>query len=288
MEDKKNKKIAIFLSSFRAGGGERNLVNLANGFADLGFKVDMPVIKPVGQYKEQVKEGINIIDLNVGRIIFSIPKMISYLKKNKPDILIATDEFTHIISLVSKKIARVETKVVFRMGNMFSILFSQYKGFKQGFLIPFITKRIYKYSDIFIANSFGVADDISKVFKIPKDKIKVIHNPKSVEEIKRMGKEKTGHIWLDNKDLPVILFVGRLRVQKDIPTLMKAFKEVRKNVPSRILFVGIGREQKKMEELAKELGVREDVDFFGFSEKNSIVRREKKYFSKKNKRKIYK
>ena len=266
MEDKKNKKIAIFLSSFRAGGGERNLVNLANGFADLGFKVDMPVIKPVGQYKEQVKEGINIIDLNVGRIIFSIPKIISYLKKNKPDILIATDEFTHIISLVSKKIARVETKVVFRMGNMFSILFSQYKGFKQGFLIPFITKRIYKYSDIFIANSFGVADDISKVFKIPKDKIKVIHNPKSVEEIKRMGKEKTGHIWLDNKDLPVILFVGRLRVQKDIPTLMKAFKEVRKNVPSRILFVGIGREQKKMEELAKELGVREDVDFFGFSE----------------------
>ncbi len=266
MENKKNKKIAVFLSSFRAGGGEKNLVNLANSLVDLGFEVDIPVIKPVGQLKEKITSKINIISIDAGRIVFSIPKMITYLRKNKPDMVISTDEFTHIISLISRKLSKIETKIVFRMGNMFSILFSHYKGFKQKVIIPFITKRIYKYADIFVANSFGVADDVLKFFKISKNKIKVIHNPKSINEIRKKGEEKAGHSWLDNKTLPVILFVGRIREQKDIPTLIKAFAEVICKKPARLLFVGVGREQKRLEKLIEELNIKECVDFFGFSD----------------------
>lgn len=263
---KTNKKITIFLSSFRAGGGEKNLINLANHLDDLGFEVDMLVIKPVGQYKGKVNPKINIINIDAGRIVFSIPKMISYLKNNKPEMVISTDEFTHIISLVSRKLSKVETKIVFRMGNMFSILFSKYKGFKQGFFIPFIAKRIYKYADIFIANSFGVADDVSNFFKIPRNKIKVIHNPKQVSEIRKKGEEESGHLWLDDKKLPVILFVGRIREQKDLTILIKSFNEVIHKKQARLLFVGVGREQKRLEKLIKELNISEFVDFYGFSE----------------------
>ena len=161
MDKDKNKKIAVFLSSFRAGGGERNMVNLANAFVEDGFNVDIVVVKPVGQYKEQVDKKINIINIDAGKIIFSLPKLISYLKKEKPAVILGTDEFTHILSIMAKYFAKVDTKVAVRMGNMFSILFSRYKGFKQGFIIPFISKKIFKYADIFIANSFGVADDVS-------------------------------------------------------------------------------------------------------------------------------
>lgn len=261
-----DKKIAIFLSSFRAGGGERNMVNLANGFIDDGFNVDMLVIKPVGQYKDQVDKRINIVSLDAGKIIFSLPKLISYFKKEKPDIILATDEFSQILSIMARYFSKVNIKIAFRMGNMFSILFSRYKGIKQGIIIPFIAKKIYKYADIFIANSFGVADDVSKMFNVPIGKIRVINNPKDIEDMREKSKQKTNHPWLEKKSTQIILSSGRLREQKDLPTLLKAFAKVRNKIPVRLIFVGIGREQKRLEMLVDDLNLNEFVSFSGFTD----------------------
>lgn len=266
MSNIKIKKIAIFISSFRAGGGEINMINLANNFVDRGFKVDLLVMKPVGKCRDMIKSSVNIVNVDSGRIIFSIPRIISYLRKNRPNFIIATDEFSHIISLTSVKLSLVRTKTVFRVGNMFSILFSRYKGLKQGVIIPFIAKRIYRYADIFIANSFGVADDIENFFKISKKKINIIHNPKKIKKIIEMSKKDAGHNWVDEKDLPVILFAGRLREQKNIPILIRAFAETSSRIPSRLLLIGIGRERARLERLVKELNIDKFVDFFGFSE----------------------
>lgn len=265
MTKEKNKKIAIFMSSFRAGGGERNLVNMANYFVKKGFIVDIPVLKPVGPYKEHLDNNVKIHNLDAGRIIFSIPKFIKYLIYQKPDIVLSTDEFTHIISIISKFISRSKSKTVIRMGNMFSVLFKEYKSPKQK-IVAFISKKVFKYANVVIANSHGVAMDVSKVFGINLSRISVINNPKNINFILEKSLEKTGLDYLDNKSIPVILSVCRLRKQKGLETLIRAFAIVRGILEIKLIIVGSGRDEGKLRDLVKSLDLDNDVNFYGFSD----------------------
>lgn len=260
-----NKKITIFMSSFRAGGGERNMVNLANGLVERGFDVDLLVIYPVGPYIEQLDSRINIHSVESKRTLFSLPKVILYFKHFNPEVILATDEFTHIISIISKKITFSNTRVVLRVGNMFSVLFKQYNTFKQKITI-FFAKLLYKYADIYIANSLGVADDFSEVFGIDKDKINVINNPKDIDYIRSRSKEEVKHKWLKHKEKPVVLAVSRLRYQKDIPSIIKAFNMVNKEIPSKLIVVGGGRDKNSIEKLIESMNLGNSVDLLGFSD----------------------
>ena len=61
-----------------------------------------------------------------------------------------------------------------------------------------------------------------------------------------------------------VLFVGRLRVQKSVPTLLRAAAILRRDVPHlRVLLVGEGGEQPALEALTDELGLRDVVEFRG-------------------------
>jgi glycogen synthase len=59
--------------------------------------------------------------------------------------------------------------------------------------------------------------------------------------------------------------VGRLTIQKGLPNLFRAAKEVVARVPKTIfLFVGDGEQERELLELAAELGISQNVVFTGF------------------------
>jgi len=62
----------------------------------------------------------------------------------------------------------------------------------------------------------------------------------------------------------VIIGIGRLTRQKDFGTLIRAFAEVRKRIPSRLLILGEGEDRRSLEQLCQSLGISDDVDFPGF------------------------
>jgi glycosyltransferase involved in cell wall biosynthesis len=66
------------------------------------------------------------------------------------------------------------------------------------------------------------------------------------------------------KDNVVALFVGRLVVQKALPTLMRAMQKAIQACPSLcLLLVGMGPEHDHLQALVTELGIRENVIFAG-------------------------
>jgi len=69
-------KIALFLPSLRGGGAERVMINLAQGFAEKGHKVDLVLAKAEGPYLSQVPENVRIIDLKSSRVLYSLPGLI--------------------------------------------------------------------------------------------------------------------------------------------------------------------------------------------------------------------
>jgi glycosyltransferase involved in cell wall biosynthesis len=68
-------------------------------------------------------------------------------------------------------------------------------------------------------------------------------------------------------------FVGRLVAVKDIPTLLRGFAEFHaQRAKSRLVIVGDGPLRRRLEDLAKELGVAEAVTFHGEASREDVYR----------------
>ncbi len=256
-------------------GTVRAVINSAKAMKKYG-NYEVSLIKTYKEWEgfeeELQKEDINIIDFkiikkifsnlpkyNIGfRIsmiiisLFSIPKLIKLINKEKPDIF--------IVNLLTTP-------------ALFAIKCSFHKPFTivsiQGFprltwWRKFLWKKMYKQVDLVWALSEETANMLKKQLKVPKDKLVVIPNPVIDEEIKNKAQEPVEHKWFRNKDKPIVIGVGRLTKQKDFETLIKAFALVKKKVDARLVILGEGEERPKLEKLVKNLGLQEDVWMPGF------------------------
>jgi glycosyltransferase involved in cell wall biosynthesis len=80
----------------------------------------------------------------------------------------------------------------------------------------------------------------------------------------RRAREAVNHPFFAEGAAPVILGVGRLEKQKDFPTLIRAFAQVRREQPLRLMILGEGSLRGELEQLAQQLGVAADVAMPGF------------------------
>ena len=106
----------------------------------------------------------------------------------------------------------------------------------------------------------GIAEE--RIFKLPiYIDVKKFSDARGGEEIKR----RFSHY--DN----IVLFVGRLAKEKNIPNLLKAAAIVIKKFPRTLfLIVGDGPEREKLERLAKELQIENNVVFEGLIEHDRL------------------
>ena len=122
----------------------------------------------------------------------------------------------------------------------------------------------YPFADRIVAVSHGVADDLSTIAKIPRDKITVIANPIITPEMISKTKEEFDHPWFKPGEPPVILAIGRFTTQKDFPLLVNAFAEVRKSMAARLIILGDGPDRSELLSLVNKLQLEEDISMPGF------------------------
>lgn len=72
---------------------------------------------------------------------------------------------------------------------------------------------------------------------------------------------------------PVVMFAGRLAVEKNVDVLIRALARLRTDPLPELHVVGEGEQRSKLEELAEELGVADRVRFLGFVD-DDVLRRE--------------
>lgn len=256
------KKISIFLTDLGGGGAERVMVNLANGLVEKGFEVDFLLVSASGPYLGRLSQRIHLISFNSDRLALSVPKLVAYLKKERPDVLITALEDTNLAAIIAHRMARVSTRMVVTVHNNLTQEAKHLKTIKRR-LVPYFIKWIYPFADLVVAVSHGVANDL-KGLGIQPDKIKVIYNPIITPEFSHMAREASDHPWLKSEAIPVILGVGRLEHQKDFETLIKAFDVVRREVPARLIILGQGSQRQPLIDLAQSLNLSDDVSFPGF------------------------
>jgi glycosyltransferase involved in cell wall biosynthesis len=121
-------------------------------------------------------------------------------------------------------------------------------------------------ADTLIGVSDGVCAALERLLRGRRaPPIRRIYNPIDLEAFARLAREPAAHPWLQAKETPVILSVGRLVRAKDYPTLIRAFALVRKRQECRLIVLGEGRQRPRLESLIRRLGLADSVDLPGFA-----------------------
>ena len=96
------------------------------------------------------------------------------------------------------------------------------------------------------------------------NRVTTIHNPVDVQAVKEKSRAPLSHPWLGPGSPPVILGAGKLKTQKDFATLLRAFARVRAARPAHMIVLGEGEERRKLEKLARKLGIAAHTVLPGF------------------------
>lgn len=122
-------------------------------------------------------------------------------------------------------------------------------------------------ADKIIAVSQHTKNMIVEDYNIPADKIEVVHNSIDKSALEPLDDTNAYRYItaLRAQGYRVVANVGRLTMQKNLPNLLRAAKEVIDRVPKTIfLIVGSGEQYFELIELAAELGISRNVVFTGF------------------------
>ncbi len=122
-------------------------------------------------------------------------------------------------------------------------------------------------ADRVIAVSQLTKDSIVREYNIPQDKIEVVYNHSNIEDLEPADGDNVYRYLQYMKGLGyrTVVSVGRLTIQKGLPNLLHAFKEVVARAPKTfLLLVGDGEQKYELMNLAADLGIGPNIFFVGF------------------------
>ncbi len=240
---------------------------MAKGFAKKGIETQLVLAIADGPYLKEIPSSIKIIDLKSKKVLYSVNKLRKYLVEQNPDVLISTLSRVNIAAILAKSFSGVNTKLILREANTFSVYLDSNKNLWDK-IIDYMIKKLYKRGDKIVAVSEGVANDLKITLPNLKNKITVIYNPVIDEEVFDKAYEPVDNDWLNDQSIPVIIGVGRISEQKDISTLIGAFNIALQQKEMRLLILGKYNENDheylKLIELINEFGISDKVKFEGF------------------------
>jgi len=128
---------------------------------------------------------------------------------------------------------------------------------------PVVTFSINE-SDAITAVSENLREETFKHFDIKKE-IEVIVNFVDVSRFNRKPIDAFRKVIAPSGER-IFMHASNFRKIKRVQDVVKIFAEVHKQIPSKLLFVGDGPERSTAEDLAKKLGVIDDIRFVGKQE----------------------
>ena len=296
--------ITFFVDSLRPGGVQRASVTLANELVARGREVEIVACEEGDAFADMRDDRVGVVrlapaDEAVGRLAAVradplglwaltrpvllphrptriapwLPPLAAHLRARSPRAVIAATPTHNIVALLARRLARWRGIVVLTERTAPSeMLKDGGERWRKRFL-PGLMHRLYPEADAVVAISTALGDDLAATARLPRELIRTIHNPVVGRDLVGLAAEPVAHPWLAPGEPPVILGVGRLDVQKDFPTLIRAFARLRSTRPARLVILGATREpartaerQAELRALAASLGVGEDVDLPGWVE----------------------
>jgi len=239
------------------------ILNLAAGIQRHGCAVDLVLVKARGEHAKDIPAGVRVVNLNASHTLSSLPALVRYLRHERPVALLAAKDRAMRVAVLARWLSLTRTHIVGRLGTTVSAALEGRSRLKRWLWYTGM-RLFYPHVDRIVAVSQGVADDVRNIAGLSSDRLVVIRNPVITPSLDARAAQPSGHRWLDEETVPVIVSAGRLTRQKDFSTLLDAFAQVHAAQPCRLIILGEGKDRAALEALARTLGIENDVAFPGF------------------------
>jgi glycosyltransferase involved in cell wall biosynthesis len=266
----KNKiKVLFTVPILGSGGVGRVLSNLLSHLNKKKFETFLILCKKEGPYLDTRLRHIPTFHLHSkGEGLFTLLKeiwaMANIIRREKPEVVLSMLTRANLTAILAARLSGVKTLVIIsERSNLTMVLKAGSKI--RSLLLRLGVKIFYRYADYIVAVSDNVKNDLIKNYGIAADKIKTIYNPVNIEQISLMASDIVDYPKFQGK-MPLIIAVGRLAPEKGYFFLLKAFAQVRRILPCKLIILGDGGERGSLERLARDIGVLEDVAFLGFQQ----------------------
>jgi len=287
------KKVIFHSGSLRMGGLERVLVEVLQNIDLNKFDIDLLIedeFKEENIFEKDIPKEIKITYLIPENVLQRTKKLrenkknifskigynlmmqveryirnknlMKFLKENEAEVLVDFDNG------LAKDIHKIkEMKKIAWLHNSIP------KLKKKKSKIERFGKRLNNY-DIVVAICDDMKIETETIFPYLKGKVTRIYNPFNFERIRNLA-EDNAHLTETEKEMlkeNYIVAVSRLdNVQKDYPTLLKAFKELKnEGFDKKLYIVGDGPSRKEIEGQIIELNLEEEVKLLG-QQKNPYI-----------------
>ena len=279
------KRILFITRALLLGGGtEKHVVDLANGLCKKGFATAILVFEMEGE------KGTRIKDLNPNTEIIpaagnyhgssrrpfgfrGIYETVKAVRKWKPDVLCATAWDIKPLAAVVGRLSEVKVVLIESNNPILELsndLPRRWRIWPKSFVFSY-RKRIYALADVVVGVSKGVARETKEFFQL--NEVKAVQNGIDIEEIIEKSEKANGvpHEYFQ-QDLPVLVSVGRLHVQKGYSYLLEAFRIVNETAEARLIIVGDGSLKKELRLKAESLEIDDKIALVGETEPYAYMR----------------
>lgn len=260
-------KLLCFIPHLGGGGAEMHLVRLLNHFDRTEFQLSLAVARDGGCYESRLPNvpvnqcGWQRLPSSTLRMLTATIPLRRLIERERPDVVLTF--LDHAVAAAARALKGVsEPRPVFIAGiqNNLAKTLQHLPRWTRQWLGRDILSA-YAQADHVVALSVGAADTLAKLVPDLKGRMSVVSNAGYDKEVEMLSREQP--------PLPIptgnwFLGCGRLTVQKDFSTLLRAFACIKDDIEGKLWILGEGEQRAKLERQIVALGLSGRVRLPGF------------------------
>lgn len=254
--------VAIFLPSASAGGAERSLITVAAQLSVSSPSVELVLGTAEGPLVDEIPASLEVVDLGQRHLRMGLGAVERYLEERQPACVIATLEHGIVLMDAALRRTRAPTTPIYRLANTFSVARAAARGHDR--LTWWLARHAYRRAPYVVSVSHGAAEDLIATVGVERSRVRVIGNPVVTDDLAALATEPLSHPWFAAGQPPVVVGMGRLTRQKNVPLLVRAFALVHRRHRARLAILGDGDQWDTVAALVEDLRLQDDVDLVGF------------------------
>ena len=275
-------RVVLLARNLLIGGAERVFVTLANNAQRVS--VHPVLLRRYGGLLDELDDRMTLRSLDarvagaisadgltelpggsVTQLAIECRRLIRIVDELRIDVVSSFLMRSHLVALLVKTVARPRLRVVLNVHeHMTESEPYLYPGRLDRAAARLVTRRLFRRADRIVTVADELRRDLVERFGLPSALVQTLHNPVDVDRIRALGAVDRALDAPGDGRPPLICAIGRLVHLKGYDVLLRAVAELRRSVRVRVALVGDGEERGALEELARSLGIADDVRFVGW------------------------
>jgi glycosyltransferase involved in cell wall biosynthesis len=241
------------------GGAELAAVRHAEALARQGWMTDLVVARSAPE-QIAIPDGVRAVRLGASRAHRSLPALCRYLRDERPGIVIAHQRRVARIALLADLLGASSAPTVAVEHSMFSRDRAHWNPMIRPWLAG-VTATLYQRAAALVHVSDCAARDLEIGLGLPAGTVRTMYNPVAVTAGERRSEGPSGGGVAEDR----IAYVGRLVPEKDVTTLIQAFRSVLATHPDlRLDILGDGPDRERLHRRVESWVLQDRIVFHGY------------------------